>query len=511
MGTSPPTEHNDSTSARAHTGHGPELIRGDRSADSLHALLREHLGTFLARFEDEHGGRRLPSYVIDELRAAIRCGDPRFGVCRIHCPSCDGDLLVPFSCKGRGFCPAYGGRRMAEAAAHLTDRVIPFVPVRQWVLSVPWPLRFAMARDKKLCRAIARAFLRAVSSAYVRKARRDPSIASSTPEPPGSGPLGSLRIQTGAINFVQRFGSSLALNIHFHALFLDGLHVTTGVHGNTEFIPAPPLEPVEVQRVHRDIARRITRVLRSFGLSEDSPPPDDMDASESRLPFVQAASIQSKVALGEHSGQPIPRLIDAPSSGDRSWAAPPNRPRLVYDADGFSLHAATRVEAANRDRLESLIRYVARPALSLGRLEVEDDGKVKWSLKRPWKDGTRAFVFDPHSFLERLVALIPHPREHRWTYFGSLAPAASIRDLVAHRAESAQADAHSSRIPWAELLQRTFGVDVLRCPRCGGRRHWIAAISRGDALNRILRHAGIDPEPEPLLPARPPPEPWLPF
>jgi hypothetical protein len=47
------------------------------------------------------------------------------------------DRLVPFSCKGRAVCPRFGGRRMAERAAHLVDDVFPIVPVRQWVLSPP--------------------------------------------------------------------------------------------------------------------------------------------------------------------------------------------------------------------------------------------------------------------------------------------------------------------------------------------------------------------------------------
>ena len=37
------------------------------------------------------------------------------------------------------------------------------------------------------------------------------------------------------------------------------------------------------------------------------------------------------------------------------------------------------------------------------------------------------------TFLERLVALVPHPREHQWTYFGILAPASPLRDAVVPR------------------------------------------------------------------------------
>ena len=59
-------------------------------------------------------------------------------------------MVVAFSCKGRGFCPSCGGRRMSELAAQLVDRVIPRMPVRQWVLSVPFTLRYQLAFDATL-------------------------------------------------------------------------------------------------------------------------------------------------------------------------------------------------------------------------------------------------------------------------------------------------------------------------------------------------------------------------
>ena len=60
---------------------------------------------------------------------------------------CTFERLVPFSCKGRGFCPSCGGRRMTERAAHLVDEVLPPVPVRQWVLTLPYRLRYLLAWD----------------------------------------------------------------------------------------------------------------------------------------------------------------------------------------------------------------------------------------------------------------------------------------------------------------------------------------------------------------------------
>ena len=52
---------------------------------------------------------------------------------------------MAFSCKGRGVCPSCNGRHMTQTAAHLVDHVIPPVPVRQWVISVPKRLRGMLA------------------------------------------------------------------------------------------------------------------------------------------------------------------------------------------------------------------------------------------------------------------------------------------------------------------------------------------------------------------------------
>ena len=73
------------------------------------------------------------------------CGVFEHGVARFRCEGCGREHLLPFSCKGRAWCPSCGGRRMTEPAAHLVDAVLPWVPVRQWVLTVPYWLRYQMA------------------------------------------------------------------------------------------------------------------------------------------------------------------------------------------------------------------------------------------------------------------------------------------------------------------------------------------------------------------------------
>ena len=64
---------------------------------------------------------------------------------------------------------------MADTAAHLVDRVLPDVPVRQWVLSVPHALRYRLAYDAKLLGQVFRIFARVVFQLLRRRAREHPA------------------------------------------------------------------------------------------------------------------------------------------------------------------------------------------------------------------------------------------------------------------------------------------------------------------------------------------------
>ena len=91
----------------------------------------------------------------EEFDAYLKCGRLEEGFLRVRCGSCHAEKLVAFSCKKGGICPSCGGRRMAETAALLADEVLPERPLRQWVLSLPFALRFLllMARNELLQRA----------------------------------------------------------------------------------------------------------------------------------------------------------------------------------------------------------------------------------------------------------------------------------------------------------------------------------------------------------------------
>ena len=120
----------------------------------LYQIVRDYFETFRADAARAHDGDGLPRFIEEEFRGYLRCGFLAGGFARFHCGRCGLDRLVPFSCKGRAVCPSCGGRRMAERAAHLVDHVFPVVSVRQWVLSLPHRLRYVLAWDHALCRAV---------------------------------------------------------------------------------------------------------------------------------------------------------------------------------------------------------------------------------------------------------------------------------------------------------------------------------------------------------------------
>jgi DNA-directed RNA polymerase subunit RPC12/RpoP len=84
----------------------------------------------------------VPDDVEREFRRYPECGILAHGFARAPCAQCGHDLLIAFSCKGRDVCPSCNTRRMVETVAPLADRVLPPLPVRQWVVAVPKRLRY---------------------------------------------------------------------------------------------------------------------------------------------------------------------------------------------------------------------------------------------------------------------------------------------------------------------------------------------------------------------------------
>jgi hypothetical protein len=276
--------------------------------------VQHHLETFLAEAQAaDPTGWGVPTWAERDFRSYLRCGILAHGFARIRCTDCGHDRILAFSCKGRGVCPSCNARRLAEVAAHLTDEVIPHLPVRQWVLSVPKRLRPFLHQTPEVASAVLGIFLRGL-----RTALREGS--------PGA-PITVRDAQLGAISFPQRFGSSLNPHYHYHALALDGV-ISGDVKHGVRFHEATGLQARDAEALARTVQLRVLRWFARRGLLDPS----------------TVADMRTWRGTGGFASH----LRCSVSS---------------TDVDG-----SVRIEGEDQAGLERLIRYCARGPLSLERL-----------------------------------------------------------------------------------------------------------------------------------------------
>jgi hypothetical protein len=528
----------------------------------LYGLVREHLASLLESARESYASP-LPTYVEDAFHAYLRCGIFAHGFARLHCDTCNEDRLLAFSCKGRGMCPSCAGRRMANTAAHLVDRVLPHVPIRQYVLSLPFELRALAAFRADALTALCRIFFESIRKRY-RKCGKA---------------LGPANIEAGAVTFVQRFGSSLNLNVHFHVVVLDGVFSRddprlsgkrNGRNESATFHATPPPTQEELAMLVAQVEKRALAWLRRRGL---------LQHAEARENETNALLACAQIAMSK--GQCA--ALNTGTEGTREHKEASSRSQASAELRGFNLHAAVRIAASDDVGRERLCRYAARPPLSLEGLRRLPDGRVSYRIKSSRGGKAKHRIMIGVELLARLAALIPPPRFPLVRYHGVLAPKSSWRKSVvprppaihtavyahlpeerlrpaprkpkkqsvtrepkhatsrpaADRSEPAPNVAFASTAPresanlsylapnilsvqhwdrllggltyaatprmdWATLLRRTFEIDALACTKCNGRLRLLSAVTERCVAEKILQHLGREIDVPTLARARDP-------
>jgi hypothetical protein len=415
----------------------------------------------------------------------------------------------------------------------LVDHVLPAnVPVRQWVLTAPHEVRRVLALRPDALTACGRLFVEEIARWQKRMAK-------------ARGIEGG---ETGAVTFVQRFNATLGSFVHFHVMVPD-LFTRTD-EGAVSFHDGPAPSREDIAAVAARVEKRMTRWLRRRGLIDERPAEERSNEAPELSPLETCMQLSlfggTLVCLADDGTVPLAdeRFRAAAKS---TWAA---------EASGFNVHAGVTVRAGDREGLERLCRYGARPPLSLERLSILPDGRVAYRLRRPRSNGATHLVLEPVQFMARLASLIPPPRYPLLRLSGVLAPHSSWRRSVVPRGPASSTppsakpptkkaknkrDATSpilsdhgemssergpatedpepngprtslgssvvnpigARIDWASLLRRVYLEDVLACP-CGGRRRILADITDPDLIGAILEHLGLPTEPPPVARARSP-------
>jgi DNA-directed RNA polymerase subunit RPC12/RpoP len=306
----------------------------------LYRTVQTHLASWLERSSDSRQNGSPPAHVEREFRRYLECGILAHGFARARCGQCGHDFLIAYSCKGRGVCPACNARRMVQTAAHLVDHVMPRLPVRQWVLSVPKRVRYFLQNDPAVQNVALHIFLSAVEQGLRQCS-------------PGASPASRI----GAVAFIHRFGALLNPHVHFHCVVVEGVF-EAAADEEVRFHEARGLVPGVLAEIQAKVRRRLLRALTRRGVLER----EDAEAMDA----------------WDHAG-------------------------------GFSLDATVRIEAQDREGLERLLRYCARPAFALERLrEIDAKHLVCESVKRG-SGGNVSLMLTPLELIKRLAALISPP------------------------------------------------------------------------------------------------------
>jgi hypothetical protein len=414
---------------------------------------------------------------------------------------------------------------MAQTAANLIDHVLPPVPLRQLVLTLPFELRRRLAYDGPLLGAVSRVFVTSVLAWYRRRMQTE----------------GATDGRSGVVAAIQRCSSDLRLNPHIHAVLLDGVF-TEGADGELSFHALPRLRTEELADVLQIVRVLILRLLVRRGVVQGKPDltvvDDDLAEREPAL-----AQLATSAVLGQPPAGPAlrrrPIEIALRGRPGVTVAAP-----LSVRELGFSLHAATRAGAEDERAREALIKYILRPPVANERLRILPNDMVRLELKKPWSDGdaakspkggTTAVEMDPLSLLSRLCAAVPPPRRHTVIYAGVLGAASKWRSRIRPTPEPPETPPAHARLPpstpmpharlppstpmpdpssstrrsrywpWLELLARTWGIDRGTCESCGGKMKLHALVQDSQSIARILRHLGEPTEAPTLAAARGPP------
>ena len=306
---------------------------------------------------------------------------------------------------------------MVGTAAHF-----PEVPVRQCVLSVPYELRLTLARYPEALSAVGRFFVQEL----FRWQRETAQLRG----------INIRRARSGAVQFPQRFGNSLNLNVHYHVVLVDGVFVLERGSERAQFHPLPGPDAIDLETIATSVEIRTKRWLKRQGLLVE---PDADDGFNNEQPERSAldACLLGSLGVGELIELRLDDSADKGPADEIELPRPTKRARRGGHCRGFDIHAGVWVAANDHAGKERLFRYCARPALSLERLSQLPDGRIAYTLKNPWRHETHR-VMEPLQFLARLAAIVPPPRHPLVRFHGVFGPHSSWRSKVVPEVPPAQ-------------------------------------------------------------------------
>ena len=386
---------------------------------------------------------------------------------------------------------------MHQLVANLDEKVLPKVPLRQFVLSPPFGLVGLLGSNEDVLSKLCRIFVSAVEKRILRSAKEE----------------GIVGARTGAVTFIQRFSNSLLLFPHAHVLFLDGVFTKDG-DARPVFHPLKaPAEDTE-SSIADEVARRFAKFLKKKGFVSDDP---EVEKTPAARWYGAVHRERAGFATLDENGD-VERIEGS---------------RAKRDPNAFSVHAKVRVAALDQEGRERILRYVTRPPLAEAQLSRTNDGRVAVELRKTHGSGATHVVLEPAALIRRLAWLVPPASRPQVRFSGVLsanskwrkeivpqrkvtppkltlipggdAPFRSRRDTPTVSIPDIPSDGGNSWIAWNELLKRVYDLDALQCPKCPGRLRPIALITDKAVARKILEHLDLPADVPRFTSSRAPP------
>jgi hypothetical protein len=426
----------------------PQGVYRPRNAQAspLYRLVEDHFEqlerVWDERYDREHGfWRPVVRRVVEQF---LDCGDLRCGFARLWCPTCRKDLLLPYSCRRRCFCPSCHQKRALLFAEHIDEEVLGDLPVRQYVVTIPKMLRLCFKYDRKLLGLLSQCFYASVKQLFQHAAR-------------------DRRLVPGMIASLQSYGDDpTRFHPHLHSLVTDGL-----VSADGSFVPIPCPDPVCLMQLFRHklikallarekISPRLVEIMQNWvhpGFSVfqgDAIAPDDHQTRRRVAGYLVHPPIAlERLRYRPETGQVIYFGRQRGCGGDAEAS-----PARIFPALDFLAALCAHVP----DSGQQLVRYYGA-----------------FSNARRSSPGASS---------------------------SASAPPAGTQAMQQDGSDSGAELARQRRRSWARLIKKVYEADPLVCPRCRGPLNIISLIGDGPAIEKILRHLKLWDRPE-----RPPPPP----
>ena len=372
----------------------------------------------------------------------LDCGDPHLGFARVYCSCCRLEFLLPFSCKGRYFCPSCHQKRIVAFAERVETHLLEKVPHSQYVVTIPKMLRVYFKHDRKLLGLLSQCIYESLREFFCEATEDQDAVP-------------------GVIISIQTYGRDpLPFHPHLHCLVSDGCFSRDGQFHPISWIDTEKLMQLFRHKLFRELLAR---------------------------ELIPSATVDLLLSW-QHPGFSVFR--GEPVQPDDGTA----RERLVR----YLLHPPIALDRLHYDPDSGTVTY--HPAQNGSNRDGDSHSPIT-SSALDWLAALVTHIPNKGQQLVRAYGLYSNVRQGQKKRAG-----ATEQPLQIARPSAEEDDFHRQcRANWARLIKKIYEVDPLRCSRCGGTMRIISFIEDPAVIKKILQHLKLWEVPKRSPPAKTPP------